>query len=206
MYGVKINEGVGATYIATSTDEKDLEVTLQLDKDKFDNEVDMYKLINQLVDSLGRYFYDKENVYINLVNKLDLSIYNSLKYKRKVHYMSINIYCCNNKKYNKTILLLLKEIKSCEDTLVSWKQTWWQRLKHVDLIDLHDLYDECYINVNGYPKKYGYVPIGEMFNKVDNVFWTNINSNTAKREATFNVNGDVKFFRRPKKKGVSYEF
>ncbi len=74
------------------------------------------------------------------------------------------------------------------------------------MIDLHDLYDECYINVNGYPKKYGYVPINDMFNKVDNVFWTNINSNTAKREATFNVNGDVKFFRSPKKKCVSYEF
>ena len=38
-----VNEGVGATYIGTSTDEKDLEVTLQLDEDKFDDEVDMYK-------------------------------------------------------------------------------------------------------------------------------------------------------------------
>lgn len=201
-----VNEGVGATYIATSTDEKDLEVTLQLDEDKFDNEVDMYKLINQLVDSLGRYFYDKESVYINLVNKLDLSIYNSLKYKREVHYIGIDTYCCNNKKYNKTIPLLLKEIKSCEDTLVSWKQTWWQRLKHVDLIDWHDLYDEGYIDENGYPKKYGYVPIDELFNKVDTVFWTDINSNTVKRGITFNVDGDVKFSRRPKKKGISYEF
>ena len=108
-----VNEGVGATYIGTSTDEKDLEVTLQLDEDKFDDEVDMYKLINQLVDSLGRYFYDKENIYINLVNKIDLSIYNSLKYKRQVHYMSMDTYCCNNKKYNTLIPLLLKEIKSC---------------------------------------------------------------------------------------------
>ena len=201
-----VNEGVGATYIGTSTDEKDLEVTLQLDEDKFDDEVDMYKLINQLVDSLGRYFYDKENIYINLVNKIDLSIYNSLKYKRQVHYMSMDTYCCNNKKYNTLIPLLLKEIKSCEDTLVSWKQTWWQRLEHVDLIDLHYLYDEDYINERVFPKKYGYVPIDEMFNKVDTVFWTNINSNMAKREVNFNVNGDVKFSRRPKKNGVSYEF
>lgn len=194
-----VNEGVGATYIGTSTDEKDLEVTLQLDEDKFDDEVDMYKLINQLVDSLGRYFYDKENIYINLVNKIDLSIYNSLKYKRQVHYMSMDTYCCNNKKYNTLIPLLLKEIKSCEDTLVSWKQTWWQRLEHVDLLDLHYLYDEDYINERGFPKKYGYVPIDEMFNKVDTVFWTNINSNMAKREVNFNVNGDVKFSRRPKR-------
>ena len=47
--------GVGATYIGTSTDEKDLEVKLQLDESKFANETEMYMLINQLVDSLGLY-------------------------------------------------------------------------------------------------------------------------------------------------------
>ena len=64
--------GVGATYIGTSTDEKDLEVTLQLDEDKFDDEVDMYKLINQLVDSLGLYCYERETIYICLKNKQHL--------------------------------------------------------------------------------------------------------------------------------------
>lgn len=198
--------GVGATYIGTSTDEKDLEVKLQLDESKFTNETEMYMLINQLVDSLGLYCYERKNIYIKLMNKIDLSKYNGLKYNREYLLPNISTYVCSNNKYNTLIPLLLKEIKSCEDTLVSWKQTWRQSLEHVGLSDLHCLYDEDYLDENGYPEKYGDVPIDEMFNKVDAIFWTDINSNTARSEVTFNVNGDVKFSRRPKKKGVSYEF
>ena len=198
--------GVGATYIGTSTDEKDLEVKLQLDESKFTNETEMYMLINQLVDSLGLYCYERENIYIYLKNKIDLSKYNGLKYKEMCLFPHVSTYVCSNKKYNKTIPLLLKEIKSCEDTLVSWKQTWWQRLEHADLSDLHYLYDKDYLDENGEPKKYSDVPIDEMFNKVDTVFLTDINSNTAKREVTFNVDGDVSFFKKNKKNHSAYEF
>lgn len=198
--------GVGATYIGTSTDEKDLEVKLQLDESKFANETEMYMLINQLVDSLGLYCYERKNIYIKLMNKIDLSKYNGLKYNREYLLPNISTYVCSNNKYNTLIPLLLKEIKRCEDTLVSWKQTWRQSLEHVGLSDLHCLYDEDYLDGNGYPEKYGDVLIDEMFNKVDAIFWTDINSNTVRSEVTFNVNGDVKFSRRPKKNGVSYEF
>ena len=178
--------GVGATYIGTSTDEKDLEVKLQLDESKFTNETEMYMLINQLVDSLGLYCYERKNIYIKLMNKIDLSKYNGLKYNREYLLPNISTYVCSNNKYNTLIPLLLKEIKSCEDTLVSWKQTWRQSLEHVGLSDLHCLYDEDYLDGNGYPEKYGDVPIDEMFNKVDAIFWTDINSNTARSEVTFN--------------------
>ena len=199
--------GVGATYIGTSCDEKDLEVTLQLDEEKFDDDLDMYKFIEQLVDSLGRYFYEKNNVYINLINKIDLSKYNGFKYKREYHYMSMDTYCCSNKKYNEIIPLILKEIKNCEDTLVSWRQTWLQSLEHVDYSDLHYLYDENHLNEMGIPKKYMDVPIDEMFNKVDTVTWSNINSKTSEREITFNVDGDVRFSKRTKNpNGNSYKF
>ena len=199
--------GVGATYIGTSCDEKDLEVTLQLDEEKFDDDLDMYKFIEQLVDSLGRYFYEKNNVYINLINKIDLSKYNGFKYKREYHYMSMDTYCCSNKKYNEIIPLILKEIKNCEDTLVSWRQTWLQSLEHVDYSDLHYLYDENHLNEMGIPKKYMDVPIDEMFNKVDTVTWSNINSKTSEREITFNVDGDVSFSKRSKNpNGSSYSF
>ena len=187
-----VNEGVGATYIGTSTDEKDLEVTLQLDEDKFDDEVDMYKLINQLVDSLGRYFYDKENIYINLVNKIDLSIYNSLKYKRQVHYMSMDTYCCNNKKYNTLIPLLLKEIKSCEDTLVSWKQTWWQEIQHRTLDDFHLLYDNDDIEKSD-----------EMFNKASSFSLVDY---IRDRNVTFDIDGHVIFSKKIKENDSTCEF
>ena len=93
-----VNEGVGATYIGTSTDEKDLEVKLQLDKSKFTDETEMYMLINQLVDSLGLYCYERKNIYIKLMNKIDLSKYNGLKYNRKYLLPNIFTYVCSNNK------------------------------------------------------------------------------------------------------------
>ena len=192
--------GVGATYIGTSCDEKDLEVTLQLDESEFASETEMYMLVNQLVDSLGLYCYERENIYINLINKIDLSKYNALKYKREYHYMSMDTYCCNNKKYNEIIPLILKEIKSCENTLVSWKQTWWQKLQHTSLDNLHYLFDDEYLVDRD-------IPMDEMFNKVDTVIWSNINSSTSEREITFNVDGDVSFSKRAKNpNGNSYKF
>ena len=192
--------GVGATYIGTSCDEKDLEVTLQLDESEFSNETEMYMLVNQLVDSLGLYCYERENIYINLINKIDLSKYNALKYKREYHYMSMDTYCCNNKMYNEIIPLILKEIKSCENTLVSWKQTWWQKLQHTSLDNLHYLFDDEYLVDRD-------IPMDEMFNKVDTVIWSNINSSTSEREITFNVDGYVSFSKRSKNpNGNSYKF
>ena len=192
--------GVGATYIGTSCDEKDLEVTLQLDESEFASETEMYMLVNQLVDSLGLYCYERENIYINLINKIDLSNYNGVKYKREYHYMSMDTYCCSNKKYNEIIPVLLKEIKTCEDTLVSLKQTWWQKLQHTSLGNLHYLFDDEYLVDRD-------IPIDEMFNKVDTVTWSNINSKTSEREITFDVDGDVSFSKRSKNpNGSSYSF
>ncbi len=191
--------GVGATYIGTSTDEKDLEVKLQLDESKFTNETEMYMLINQLVDSLGLYCYERENIYINLINKIDLSKYNGLKYNREYLLPNISTYICSNKKYNTLIPLILKEIRSCEDTLVSWKQTWWQEIQHTSLENLHYLFDDDYlVDIK--------IPLDEMFNKVDTVTWPNINSNTNEREIIFTMDGDVNFSKRPKKDGTFYKF
>lgn len=191
--------GVGATYIGTSTDEKDLEVKLQLDESKFNNETEMYMLINQLIDSLGLYCYDKENIYINLVNEIDLSKYNCLKYKREYLLPNISTYVCSNKKYNTLIPLLLEEIKSCEDTLVSWKQTWWQEVQNRPLCDLHYLFDDDFIIDRD-------IPLDEIFNKAESINWSSINSNTAERKITFNIDGDVSFTKSARKGSNSYEF
>ncbi len=184
--------GVGATYIGTSTDEKDLEVTLQLDEDKFDDEVDMYKLINQLVDSLGLYCYERENIYICLKNKINLSKYNSLKYKEVYLLPNISTYICSNNKYNTLIPLLLKEIKSCEDTLISWKQTWWQEIQHRTLDDFHLLYDNDDIEKSD-----------EMFNKASSFSLVDY---IRDRNVTFDIDGHVIFSKNIKENDSTCEF
>lgn len=184
--------GVGATYIGTSTDEKDLEVKLQLDEDKFDDEVDMYKLINQLVDSLGLYCYERENIYIYLKNKINLSKYNSLKYKELYLLPNISTYICSNKKYNTLIPLLLKEIKSCEDTLISWKQTWWQEIQHRTLDDFHLLFDNDDIEKSD-----------EMFNKASSFSLVDY---IRDRNVTFDIDGHVIFSKKIKENDSTCEF
>ncbi len=184
--------GVGATYIGTSTDEKDLEIKLQLDKSKFTDETEMYMLINQLVDSLGLYCYERKNIYINLINKIDLSKYNGLKYNRKYLLPNIFTYVCSNNKYNTLIPLLLKEIKGCEDTLVSWKQTWWQEIQHRTLEDFHLLFDNDDIEKSD-----------EMFNKAVSFSLVDY---TQDRDITFDIDGNVRFSKKIKKNDSTCEF
>ena len=184
--------GVGATYIGTSTDEKDLEVKLQLDKSKFTDETEMYMLINQLVDSLGLYCYERKNIYINIINKIDLSKYNGLKYSRKYLLPNIFTYVCSNNKYNTLIPLLLKEIKGCEDTLVSWKQTWWQEIQHRTLEDFHLLFDNDDIEKSD-----------EMFNKAVSFSLVDY---TQDRDITFDIDGNVRFSKKIKKNDSTCEF
>ena len=184
--------GVGATYIGTSTDEKDLEVKLQLDESKFANETEMYMLINQLVDSLGLYCYERKNICIELLNKIDLSKYNCLKYNREYLLPNIFTYVCSNNKYNKTIPLLLKEIKSCEDTLVSWKQTWWQEIQHRTSDDFHLLFDNDYIEKSD-----------EMFSKASSFSLVDY---TQDRNVTFDIDGNVSFSKKIKKNDSMCEF
>ena len=185
--------GVGIAFIDIRY-EKSLVVTVQLDRFKFDDEDEMCILISQLVDSLGLYCYNKENISIKLTNNIYLSKYNYIGRS-----FGESEYSCDNKKYNSLIPLLLEEIKGCEDILVSWKQTWWQEVQNRPLCDLHYLFDDDFLIDRD-------IPLYEIFNKAESINWSSINSDTAKREGTFNVNGDVKFSRRPKKKGVSYEF
>ena len=185
--------GVGATYIGTSTDEKNLEVKLQLDESKFTDETEMYMLINQLVDSLGLYCYERKNIYINLINKIDLSKYNGLKYNREYRLPNIFTYVCSNNKYNTLIPLLLKEIKSCEDTLVSWKQTWWQEIQHRTLEDFHLLFDNDYIEKSD-----------DMFNKAISFSLVDY---TQGRNITFDIDGSVSFYEFSyKPDGIKYSF
>ena len=177
--------GVGATYIGASADEKDLEVTLQLDESKFANETEMYVLINQLVDSLKFYCYEKKNVYITLMNKIDLSKYDNLKYKREYLLPNVVTYVCSNKKYNTLIPLLLKEIKSCEDILTSWHQGWRQDVYYDNYLSKASLSLYDYLSR-------GDVPPTDTVYGFKGINWS-IMSNNNIRDITFNADGSIKF-------------
>jgi len=73
---------VGAIYIGTSTDEKNLEIKVHFNEKYFVSEEHIVKNIEKLIESLGLYFYNKENIEIELVNDIDLD--SRRKYMMKI--------------------------------------------------------------------------------------------------------------------------
>lgn len=104
---------VGSIYIGTSTDEKDLEVKLYLDEDRFIEESQMIKLIGEIVDSLCFYCWDKKNIEIKLVNDIDLqSIDNSFE---KQVYSPNNIGYKKANKYNTYMPTIMNEMMTLKN-------------------------------------------------------------------------------------------
>lgn len=170
--------GVGVVIIDTNCDEKDLEVLVQLDEEQFRTEKEMEKLIDQLIDSLALYCYDKENIVVDLRNDIDLEKYNEFKYIREILFSSSSTFKRSNNYYNTLLPLLIREMKDTHDVLTIWRQSWWEELELVPDIDLDD-------------SKNKHVTYDEIFNKALAVKWSNIKSHNAVREITFNIDGDI---------------
>lgn len=115
---------VGAIYIGTSTDEKNLEIKVHFDEKYFETYNDIVALIEQLVDSLSLYFYDKQNIEIELINNIDLSQFNRFRFKKNVYDAKITTYTCSNEKNNILIPSIINEMCETEKNLISWGQFW----------------------------------------------------------------------------------
>ena len=117
---------VGLICITTSTNERNLELKVWFDDKYFESNNEILNVIYQLIDSLGLYFYDKENIEIELVNDIDLSKIDSFKFKKNIYDENLTTYMCSNKIYNVMIPALIDEIIETEKNLIDWKQYWNQ--------------------------------------------------------------------------------
>lgn len=192
---------VGAIKIGTSTNEKDLEIEVQLNEEFFKSQEHIISLIDQLVESLKLYFYDKENIEINLINDIDLSKIDSSKYRKNVYDENLTTYICTNKTNNILIPRLIEEINGTEKCLVDWKQSWWQKFDDYELDSEFD--EELLEEVNR-----GDISLPEMFTKVKKMSWIDINSTKSSRSISFSRNGKIEFLKKPHyhKNGSEYKF
>ena len=117
---------VGAIIIDAENLEK-LEVKVQLNEKYFPSQQDIFEVVEQIVESLKLFFYDKKNIEINLLNDLDLSTIDCQNYHKEDS--NLNIYNCFNEK-NKLIPKLIEEVISAEKKLTDWRQSWWQELEN----------------------------------------------------------------------------
>ena len=178
---------VGAIYIGTSTNEKNLEIKVHFNEKYFKSPEHIAKIIEMLIDSLSLYFYDKENIEIHLVNNIDLSKYNKYKFKKKIYDQNLTTYIFSNECNYKLIPALIDEINGTEKNLIDWKQSWTQQINLYNHRDLSwkidkQLLDE-YANHS--------ISLEEIFYKADSIYWYNIKSKKNIRSIGFNRDGHI---------------
>ena len=194
---------VGAIYIGTSSDEKNLEIKLQFKEEDFRTQEDVVAVIEQLIDSLGLYFSDKESIEIELCNDIDLSKFNSARFKKKVYDAKLTTYICSNQRNYIVIPAVIEEMNQTEKVLANWGEGWIQTLNldsypNIDDID-SKLVDEEYKN--------GTASIQEMFYKAESIFWHGITSKKSTRNIEFSRNGKIHFNKSSKdSNGIKYDF
>lgn len=194
---------VGAIYIGTLTDEKNLEIKVQFIEEKFENKESIFAVLEQLVDTLGLYCFDKENVEIHLLNNIDLEKINKYKYKKNRLFENLTTYNTTNGYNNRLFSKLLNEMSEAEQNLVKWKQCWTQRFDFCGFNDYHYLFDEQLMQEYGD----GTIPLSEIFYKAESVLWDDINSTKSKRSINFERNGQIHFTKSSKDFGKNtYEF
>jgi len=193
---------VGAIYIGTSTDEKNLEIKLHFKEKYFKTNYDIVAVIEQLVDSLGLYFYDKENIEIELCNDIDLSQFNKYRFKKKVYDAKLTTYTCSNRNHI-IIPAILNEMEQTEKNLLEWNQAWMQKYNLCSFMDYDYEFDLPLLEA--YEK--GTVPESEMFYKAESIYWPGITSTNSTRNIDFNRNGKIHFDKSSKSlNGINYEF
>lgn len=192
---------VGAINIGTSTNEKNLEIEVELNEKYFDSQVEIVRVIEQLIESLKLYFFDKENIEINLINNIDLSKVNPYEYHKTVYNEKLTTYICSNKRNNELIPKLVDEIIKTEKCLTDWGQYWQQDIKE----------NELYSGIDDALKESidrGTVTLPELFFKVKTLLWSNINSAKSTRNINFSRDGDIVFTKNSYNHldGINYKF
>jgi len=94
------NYCVGAIYIGTSFDEKNLELEIHFDEKYICLPEEINEITEHIVDGLSYNYPNKEEIEIRLLNDVDLSRYHKYKYVKKVYNEKLTTYTCKNKYKN----------------------------------------------------------------------------------------------------------
>lgn len=188
-------------------DNETILVEIEFDENTYEYENDISKLLNNIIESLKIYFYDKKTIDVKIKNNCDMSkLYYDGSYYQKSPYSKVYVF--NNDGYNRLIPALIKEIKGTEQNLLAWKQNWTQ--------DIRDTEYGMYLFDHFFDKemidrlKSGTLPIDEMFYKINKIEFNDIRSKNNERYIEFNSDGKIKLKKRSKNyidgKYYSYDY
>lgn len=188
---------VGAVYIDAISHKKNLKTRLFINEKIVTKHEEIFDIVDQLVNSLCIYFYDKESIKIDFVNSIDLSKFDFLKYKRtKDDYDKIIYTYKNVSKISKVINEIVKAKENLTNLGLSWCQEInnWFDLDYCDIDIDEDLISQYYNNTIKIPK---------YFYKASILKWKNIDS---EKNILFNRNGQIIIEKETNKKNdIDYE-
>lgn len=183
-----VDECVGAINIGTSTDEKDLEIEIQFDEKHLAVLEEMYKVVEQIVESLKLYFFYKRNIKVKLNNGLDLAKVNGAKYQKRVYDGNLTTYICTNERNNVLFPRLFDEIIEARKRLTDMGVSFFIHYKIADERDILYPLDQELVKAISDDS----IPLAETFYKVENVILPSF-SIYASRFIRFLRNGQVEF-------------
>ena len=100
---------IGGINIATSCDEKNLELEIHFNEKYIYLPEEINEITEHIVDGLSYNYPNKENIEIRLLNNVDLSRYHKYKYIKKVYDEKLTTYTCKNKYKNTGIKRILEK-------------------------------------------------------------------------------------------------
>ena len=146
---------IGIIVIGTSCDEKNLEISLQIDYIKFLDERKAYFIINEIVDALGFCFCDKKR--IEITTDIDLCKYDS-KYEKRFYDKNVIRYIYQNKVNEETAMCNIQE-KEEENNYVKIDLTTKIKFKvnQIGIMVLERRMQESIEKYSDLAKKYGFI-------------------------------------------------
>lgn len=174
--------------IAPMFPKEPVKLKLYFHEEKFDSERELYNIVDELINLLGRCNYASEEITIELQNDLNLNKWNSFKYQKSQNDWEENTYTCKNP-YHQKITASLTEILEVKENLLQSEATNFE--EEVVAHPKHFIYPIDNVAITEY--RNNRVPFAEIFDKADYYkirFSLPDNSIT---EMNHKYNGDVHF-------------
>lgn len=105
----------GIVIIAPLFDNEPIKLKIYIDERKVRVDEEAFKIVNEIIDLLGRCNCSSEQISIEMENDLNLNNWNSSKYQRSPFEWEKSTYLCNNA-YHQILPAALEEISSVKQT------------------------------------------------------------------------------------------
>lgn len=157
---------LGLVIVGSSCNEKDLELEVEFDDEKLKSLESKVDVFNTLLDKLELFFYDKDNIEIEIHNDIDLSKIDPKRFKRMSYSENLVTYVHKNEKKD-VISRLIEEIRyaSGDNSTLGKRNGIKINNEAFDISVDKDLLEEV---------ENGNIPLTEIFNKINSLEWTDI--------------------------------